>query len=80
MTLRLPLTFALVACALLLTAAPVFASDSPAPAAPALLGGYWAEFVEHWSGVFQKQNGVVMLALGVGAAGLFIITRGKWKK
>ena len=30
--------------------------------------------------MFQKQNGVVMGVLGVGAVSLFIITRGKWKK
>ena len=37
-------------------------------------------FLEHWSNVFTKQSAVVMLALGVGAVALFIITRAKWKK
>lgn len=50
-----------------------------APATP-LLAGYWSGFLEHWSGVFQKQNGVVMGALVLGAICLFIITRGKWRK
>jgi hypothetical protein len=66
------------ALALLALAAPVAAADSPSPAP--LFGGYWAEFVEHWRGFFQNQNGIVMTALGVGALSLFIITRGKWKK
>ena len=42
--------------------------------------GYWSGFLDHWRGVFQQQNGVVMGALLVGAVCLFIITRGKWKK
>lgn len=42
--------------------------------------GYWQGFLDHWGGVFQKQNGVVMGALLIGVVCLFIITRGKWKK
>ena len=45
-----------------------------------LLAGYWNDFVEHWMGQLKKQNGVVLFALGVGAVGLLIITRGKWVK
>jgi hypothetical protein len=41
---------------------------------------YFSGFIDHWSKVFSKQGGVVMLAVGVGAVALFIITRGKWKK
>jgi hypothetical protein len=77
MTLRalaLPLLTALAVAA---TAAPAQAAS---PGGPALLADYWAGFIEHWSGVFQKQNGIVMSALLVGAVCLFIITRGKWKK
>jgi hypothetical protein len=69
--------YLLVAIALALSAAPAFATSSPA--AP-LFGRYWSDFLEHWGGVFQKQNGMILAALGVGAVSLFIITRGKWKK
>jgi hypothetical protein len=41
---------------------------------------YWARFKDHWLGFFQKQNGIIMLVLLVGAASIFVITRGKWKK
>jgi hypothetical protein len=68
---------ALAVFALLLTAEPVAAADA---GSPALLAGYWAGFVDHWTGVFQKQNGIVLGTLLVGALCLFIITRGKWKK
>jgi hypothetical protein len=47
---------------------------------PPLFAGYWTAFYDHWAGVFQQQNGVVMLTLGIGLVCLFIITRGKWKK
>ncbi|MBY0459302.1 MAG: hypothetical protein K2V38_18385 [Gemmataceae bacterium] len=59
----------------LATAAPAGAADG----AP-LFAGYWSDFLDHWRGVFQQQNGVVMGALGVGVICLIIITRGKWKK
>jgi hypothetical protein len=68
----------LIALALAITATPAFATSSPS--AGPLFGGYWSEFMEHWGGVFKKQNGVIMAALGLGAVSLFIITRGKWKK
>lgn len=45
-----------------------------------LAAGYWSGFIEHWTGVFQKQNGIVMGTLIVGVVCLFIITRGKWRK
>jgi hypothetical protein len=63
------------AAAILALASPAAASDG----AP-LFGGYWSQFVNHWTGYFGKQNGVIMFALGLGAVSLFIITRGKWKK
>ena len=68
----------LVALALVVSAAPAFAASSSS-AAP-LFGGYWSSFFDHWSGVFQKQNGVILAVLCLGAVSLFIITRGKWKK
>jgi hypothetical protein len=72
------LAFALIAAfALLSTAGPVAAAEA---GSPTLVATYWDGFLEHWTGVFQKQNGVVMAALLIGAVCLFIITRGKWKK
>jgi hypothetical protein len=46
----------------------------------ASLGSYWRGFIKWWVELFKSQNGVVMIALGVGVVSLFIITRGKWKK
>jgi hypothetical protein len=69
--------FVLAALAVLGTAAPVFAG---AGGSGLLFAGYWHEFLEHWTGVFQKQNGIVMAVLVIGAVCLFIITRGKWRK
>ena len=58
-----------------LLAAPAAAADGP------LLGNaYWAGFVEFWTGAVRKQNGIVLLTLGVGAVCLFILTRSKAKK
>ena len=69
-----------------MTADPVAATPSSpttatiaSPTTP-LLASYWEGFVEHWTGVFKKQNGIVMGILLFGALCLFIITRGKWKK
>ena len=42
--------------------------------------GYWDGFVQHWQGVFRKQNGIVIFILCVGVLCLFIITRSKAKK
>jgi hypothetical protein len=70
-----PRLFALAVLTLLLLAAPVAAGTGGA-----LFGNYWNSFLEFWKGMFQKQNGVVMGVLGVGAVALFIITRGKWQK
>jgi hypothetical protein len=76
MTLRTLAPLALAALAV-----PLFAGVAAAAAGPApLLGDYWYNFIEHWKGVFQKQNGVVMTALLFGVICIFIITRGKWKK
>jgi hypothetical protein len=68
---------AIAALLLLLFAAPAFAGE---PGSAALFGSYWNDFLEHWGGVMQQQNGIVMGVLGVGVLALFIITRGKWRK
>lgn len=75
MTSRLLAPFALAAAAALATALPAAAAEPGA-----LFGGYWADFCEHWIGVFKQQNGVVMGTIGFGVVCLFIITRGKWRK
>jgi hypothetical protein len=72
---RLP-PLLLAALAVPLAAGPALAGADPAP----LVAGYWAEFLDHWATVFQRQNGIVMGTIGFGALCLFIITRGKWKK
>jgi hypothetical protein len=79
--------FLLAALAVVLLANPVAANTvggtaaNPASAETApLLGSYKDGFIEYWSGVFKKQNGIVMGTLLVGALCLFIITRGKWRK
>jgi len=77
MTLRTLAPFALAAFAVLLLAGPAAAGES---GSPVFAASYWDGFIEHWSAVFQKQNGVVLAALLVGAVCLFIITRGKWRK
>jgi hypothetical protein len=69
----------LAALAVLATATPALAGP-PGLAPVPLLADYWNDFIEHWTGVFQRQNGIVMGVLVVGAACLFIITRGKWRK
>lgn len=62
---------------LLLTAAPSFAAAATRPNAAQR---YWRDFKEFWGEAFASQSGVVLVALGVGAVAMFIITRGKWKK
>ena len=37
-------------------------------------------FINHWSNAFKSQSSIVLVALGVGVVGVFIITRAKWKK
>ena len=62
--------------------APARAAAPPVTAAVVapLTGSYIDGFIEHWGKFFKKQNGVIMIALGVGAVSLLIITRGKWAK
>jgi len=57
------------------------AEPTPAPSnALFAKGEYWEGFTEFWTGRLKRTDGVVLLALGVGAVALFIITRTKWKK
>jgi hypothetical protein len=79
--------FLLAALTVVFVAGPAGAAENPVPlgdstgsGSPALFANYWTGFVDHWSGVFKKQNGIVLGTLLVGAVCLFIITRGKWKK
>jgi hypothetical protein len=74
---RAPHVFSLAILLLLVLAGPAAAASH----GPALFGGYWQSCLEWWQSSFQKQNGVVMGVLGVGAVALLIITRsGKWQK
>ncbi|VTS08154.1 hypothetical protein [Tuwongella immobilis] len=41
---------------------------------------YWEGFKEYWWGFVRRQDGAVLLVLCVGAASIFLVTRGKWKK
>jgi hypothetical protein len=53
---------------------------APAAGPGVFAARYWDGFVEYWTEHFQKQNGVVMGVVALGAVALFIITRGKWRK
>jgi hypothetical protein len=77
---RLPALAALAAAALLLCPSPASAADASPTLFAGTFGGYWQGFIEFWAGLLKKQNGIVMVALLVGAVSLFIITRGKWRK
>lgn len=78
--MRTPPKLVLVALVLALAVTVVTPSPVAAASGGPVFAGYWAEFIDHWFGYFSKQKGVVLIALGVGAVSLFIITRGKWKK
>jgi hypothetical protein len=71
--------FAFGLLAVLVTTSPASAAETGGPLF-GTLREYWRGFVDFWAGAFLKQNGIVMLVLGLGAVGIFIITRGKWKK
>lgn len=77
--MRTPSKFVPSALLVALTAL-VMPSPAAASSGGPVFGGYWQGFIDHWFGYFSKQQGVVLIALGVGAVSLFIITRGKWKK
>ncbi len=69
---------ALALLAVLMFAGPAAAADGAGPAA--IGSAYWSGFVDYWMGMLRRQDNIVMLVLGLGAVGIFIITRGKWKK
>jgi len=48
--------------------------------APAFAGGYWYGFKRFWTDFVADQDGVVVVALIVGAISLLIITRVKGNK
>ena len=75
-----PALLALAASLVWLLAVAPAAAPPAAVAATPLFGDYIQGFIEHWGNVFKKQNGVIMIALAVGAVSLLIITRGKWAK
>jgi hypothetical protein len=64
----------------LMTASPRPAAAAPPAAAVFARESYWDGFADFWVGRLKRQDGIVMVALGVGVVSLFIITRGKWKK
>jgi hypothetical protein len=70
--------FSLALLVVLVLAGPAAAADQ---GSGALFGKYWGQFLEYWQGALQRQNGVVLVVLGLGAVALLIITRsGKWNK
>lgn len=78
MTRYLKLAAALAAL-FVLTAAPA-AAAGPLFAQKSVVARYWDGFKDYWGGSFKSQSAVTMVVLGTGVLGLFIITRGKWKK
>lgn len=71
------LTAALLGLALTPAASP---AAVPGPATAFAKASYWDGFEDFWTSRMKRTDGVVLVALGVGAASLFIITRAKWKK
>ena len=49
-------------------------------ATDASASAYTENFKDYWLGAFRKQNGIVMLVVGLGILSIFIITRSKAKK
>ena len=47
---------------------------------PVFASAYWTGFKRFWFDYVAQADGVVLVALLVGLASLFIITRGKWLK
>jgi hypothetical protein len=48
--------------------------------APLFAANFWQGFVDHWSRAYKGQDAIVLTVLGVGAVGIFILSRSKWKK
>jgi hypothetical protein len=61
-----------------LVSSPALSAAEPGPLLAK--GSYWSGFVEFWTSRVVRQEGVVLIAIGVGIVSLFIITRSKWKK
>ncbi len=59
----------LAAIGLLVTASPAAAADP----APLLASGYWDRFVDWWLQALKKQDGIVLVVLGVGIVSVLII-------
>lgn len=78
MTRYLRLSAALAAL-FVLTAGPA-AAAGPLFAQKSVVARYWDGFKDYWGSSFKNQSAITMIVLGTGAIGLFIITRGKWKK
>jgi hypothetical protein len=69
-----------LAVGLVLFTAPPAAAGEPLFAAKSAVRKYWDGFKDYWGGAFKSKSAVTMIVLGTGALGLFIITRGKWRK
>ncbi|QVL34181.1 hypothetical protein KIH39_09820 [Telmatocola sphagniphila] len=41
---------------------------------------YWQNFLNYWTHVLVTENGIVSIVLLLGAVGIFIITRGRWRR
>jgi hypothetical protein len=63
----------------LLAFAALFLAVSDASAASSV-ERFWVGFKSFWGGVFGSIGGIVGTALLIGAASVFILTRGKWLK
>ncbi|MGL6096121.1 MAG: hypothetical protein ACRC7O_10040 [Fimbriiglobus sp.] len=74
--LRLAGRAALAFAVLFLMAAPASAAGPMAPP----VASYWSGFVDFWAGAIRNQNGVTLVALGVGIASVAVIASGKWVK
>ena len=53
---------------------------SAAPVIFAMNGVSWDGFVRYWKGFVYRSDRVALIVALVGAAALFIITRGKWNR
>ncbi len=69
---------AIAVAVVFLVLSPALAAAEPAPLFAR--GNYWSGFWDFWTSRIVRQEGVVLIAVGVGIISLFIITRSKWKK
>lgn len=54
--------------------------QNPHSVPPLLAARYWNNFKTYWQEKFGRQDGIVLIALGVGVVGIIIICSGKWVK